>query len=285
MKYLRWAAIVAIIILAFFAFRHCNRTYKPSKKPKSYRIARDPQWSSLFLMGKATNLLVFSNEVLNAIAKEEGLTLTFYQTNSEYLLFGLEKNTYDAVLSPLYPLKSRQAKYNFSDPYFYTGPVIVVPQDSSVTSIRDLRGLRVGLLKGSQSILSLERFPPSIIVKSYDNINMAMEEMSGLGTINAAIMNLVPAYILCNNLYSQQLKVASPPLTDEGIRLVTLADTGSPELIEHFNRGLQKIKDNGTYYLLLNKWKLSQGYPPENQKPQYFGLLKDHNTPTSSSHI
>ena len=48
----------------------------------------------------------------------------------------------------------------------------------------------------------------------------------------------------------------TPPLTQEGLRLVTLKNEKGQQLIDAYNEGLDRLKEAGTYDKLLEKWGL-----------------------------
>ena len=58
-----------------------------------------------------------------------------------------------------------------------------------------------------------------------------------------------------NKLYYGKIKIATPPLNNAGLRLVTLQGEHK-DLIDTFNRGLTKLRQNGVYDKLLKKWEL-----------------------------
>ena len=61
----------------------------------------------------------------------------------------------------------------------------------------------------------------------------------------ALIPNL-EARALIPNLYTNQLKIVTAPLSNHGLRLITLKGNHE-DLIDYFNKGLEKLKKEGTY--------------------------------------
>lgn len=79
------------------------------------------------------------------------------------------------------------------------------------------------------------------------------------------ILNVIPAHEYTKNgIYLNQLKIASKPLTNEGLRLIAKNNSESKKLLEQFNEGLKALKKNGTYNQLLLKWGLFD--PEKNEK-------------------
>jgi polar amino acid transport system substrate-binding protein len=57
-------------------------------------------------------------------------------------------------------------------------------------------------------------------------------------------------------LFPGKLKVATPQLIDLGIRLIARKDEQGEHLVEHFNQGLAKVKEEGEYERLFKRWEL-----------------------------
>ena len=70
------------------------------------------------------------------------------------------------------------------------------------------------------------------------------------------ILPALVAYTYIKTFYANRLKVATGPLTVEGLRLIAIKDENGRILIEYFNEGLKALKENGTYDELINNWGL-----------------------------
>ncbi|MDR3624187.1 MAG: ABC transporter substrate-binding protein [Chlamydiales bacterium] len=240
-----------LLLICILGFCACT---SPDLEEGTYRIARDPSWYPMTLMGKEPGVLGFSDDLVRAIAEEEGLSVTLYLTSSSSLEYGLSAGNWDAILGSIPPVVGYNQIYSFSSPYLSLGPVLVVPIDADVVSIGDLSGQEVGILAGSSSITLLEQ-NPAIIIRTYNSIPAALEDLVVAQNINAVLMPALPAYGYVRDIYYGQLKVAGKPLNNIGLRLITLIDQ-EPKLIKRFNEGLQKLQENGKYDALLAKWHL-----------------------------
>lgn len=238
------------IILSFLASCGNSSFSKPD-----FRIALDPEWYSLEMPERQSAIQAFSIELLEAIAKEKNLKIEVYDQSWDNLTYNLMEAKYEGILSTMQPYLFYQKIYDFSDLYLPTGPTLVIPISSSIQSLKDMGGKEVAIQRNSNTALILEKYP-DIIQRTYDSIPTALTDVAN-GTIDGAIVDILTAYAFCSDLYQGQLKIGLPPLTQEGIRLITLHDK-SPRLIEAFNGGLETLKDNGTYAKLIKKWNLSE---------------------------
>lgn len=227
------------------------------KKPSGYdyKVALDPSWYSLAIQGREATLTAFTYEIIEAIGKEENLKIGVYERSWDNLILGLQENEYQAICSSMEPYVFYEKLYLFSSIYLPTGPVLVVNIGSKIDSLSQLGGKEVGILSGSSYGLILEKFP-TIIQRTYSSIQAALDDVKE-NNIAAAFMGILSAEAYTNDLFAGRLKISSPPLTEEGVRLVGLSGK-SEKLIYHFNRGLSRLKANGTYNKIAKKWGLEE---------------------------
>jgi ABC-type amino acid transport substrate-binding protein len=223
-------------------------------KGKTYRIGIDPSYYPASLGGKEANVYAFSNDLLRAISHEEGV---FFETVTgawDNLTYGLRKKQYEAILSPLTPRPMLERLYNFSEPFINTGPVLVVRKGMKVNSVNYLRGKEVGVNTLNNEALLLEEYP-GVNIHYYDSIPNALDEIVS-DQIDGILIDyfLVSNYV--RNLYYDKVSVATPPLSNAGLRLISM-EGENQDLIKVFNRGLDKLRSNGVYDKLLKKWELN----------------------------
>ncbi|WP_237754012.1 substrate-binding periplasmic protein [Parachlamydia acanthamoebae] len=240
----KFLAFVAVLVgLAWFFF------FSESPNPRSleykvFRIGRDTSWYPLQLQGKEKNMVAFTNELLLAIAKTSGFHFEISDVRSHTLFENLERGDYDAVLSSLMPNQLNRQKYEFSDPFFLVGPVLVVNQDSPAKSLVDMEGKIVGVQRSSSLVFNIAQYPS--MIAPYDQITVAFDQLLQ-DKIDGVITDLLTAYNHTHGYYAGQLKIIPPPLTNEGLRLISKHGVAQTYLLTHFNEGLKKIKENGEY--------------------------------------
>ncbi|KAF3363065.1 putative bacterial extracellular solute-binding protein [Chlamydiales bacterium STE3] len=245
--------VISAFLFLFFGIRACSSYFNPNIPV--YRIARDPTWHPLQLYNKENNITAFSGELLAEIAEEQNLKVELFSSGSQNLFEGLDYQTVDAVLSSLNPDLVAKGSYFFSEPYYSFGAVIVVPANSKIAALEDLSNKVVAVKRGSSVLFNLP-LASSAIITPYDSPTFVLNELI-LNRIDAVIMDQFTAYLFLSEFFRNRLKVASLPITIEGLRLITKKDAKGAFLIKKFNEGLKALKENGTYDLLLNKWDLS----------------------------
>ena len=221
----------------------------------SYNVGIDPLWYPLNFTQKENNVMGFSSELLADVARKESFSVSLLSTNWNTLLEGLLEGSYEAVLSSLYPYNFNKSTYDFSDVYLPIGPVLLLPTSSKYSSLEEIKQREVGAVTGSASVLILEKYP-EILIKTYDTAAALIADLLA-GDIAGGLLPILTAETFTQGSFTEELKIASKPLNEEGLRLVALKGK-QEKLLSHFNEGLKKLKKNDSYEKLLAKWQLIQ---------------------------
>lgn len=224
-------------------------------KNHQQKVALDPTWSPLHLEARNAQLVGFSTEILQKISDSQKLPLVKITTDSHYLLEDLLQGKYEAVLSSFPPYNFNKDRFDFSESYLLLGPVIVVSKSSNISSIKQLKKKAVGVLSDTNALL-IESVPETLI-HQYSSKARALEDVH-TGVLDAALIDVLSAYAYCEDLYQDKLKVASLPLTNEALRLIT-ARNKNGSLIKAFNKEIHQLQHSGEYQKMLNKWNLIPG--------------------------
>jgi polar amino acid transport system substrate-binding protein len=218
-----------------------------------YTIGRDLSWFPLQIGMRGPNLNAFTNALTKAIARVEKVPLQIVNTSWVQLFQSLEEGRVAGVFTSIAPNAITLDKYTFSDPFLPLGPVLILPYDSENSSLEDLEGKIVSVYQFDDSVLIAQRYP-SILIRLYQNKPTVLESLNN-GEIDGVLMPILDAQSLVPSLYPSQLKIATPPLNNKALRLITLKDSNQA-LIKHFNQGLDKIISSGKYQKMLHTFQL-----------------------------
>jgi polar amino acid transport system substrate-binding protein len=251
-KVLLFAALVIFLLLIF---RACS---SPAiVKDKLYYIIRSNNWMPLELFGREPNMSAFVDELINEISVTEHLRIhlsTSQNLDPQGLFILLDTNQYDAIVVTFSPNAFIKDKYLISSPIYNAGPVLVVKDSSAAKSLADLNGKAVGIKMGSSQAFDVGR-DASLLV-GYESMINALEDLEN-NVISGVVMEAELAQIYTEGFYKGKLKIASAPLTDLGLRLVTKNNENGRFLIENFNNGLKKAEHEGIFENLIKKWGLT----------------------------
>jgi len=243
--------VLLLIIGLLFLLRGCS-THHENLGNHTYRIARHSSWYPLQLMGREQYMQGLTTDLLFAIARERDLKIELLSAGAGQLYDNLNQGFYDGVLGILTPNVRNNESYLFSDPFYLTGPVLIVPVGSKITSIKDLEDKAIGVQSASSAIVSLAAYP-SINWKTFDNMNQGLDQLIN-NRLDAVILDNLQAYAYTQGYYADKLKIVSSPLSDEGLRLISKHNAFGKHLVQEFNAGLEELKKKNIYKELLHKW-------------------------------
>ncbi len=220
------------------------------------RVGIDSSWYPLTFGNQTNNVSAFSTELLTMIGSMEKIPFVKVNVNWNDLMDGLQKeDKYEAVLSSMPPYIFNEKMFDFSDVYLPLGPVLVVAMNSKISSINNLQGKEIAVISGASSVSILEK-SPGVLIRYYDSVPTALNDIL-TQKIDGALIDILPAVGFCRDLYQGELKIVTPPLNDEGLRMIAKHGAAT-DLIKGFNEGLRKMKRDGSYDKLLTVWGLQE---------------------------
>lgn len=225
----------------------------PAGPGEEYRIGRDPTFWPIDFSGKSPNVLAFSDDLVREIAKEEGFRASIMSSSAQLTDHHLSSGQLDGVLSAIPPLPQFRDLYSFSDVYLFIGPVLVVRNESEIDSMEAMKGKTAGVRMGSSTVLLVAKIP-EVVIDDYATYPTMIQALVD-GRVDGIVIDALSAYAYKRDLFSDQIKIVTPPMTDDGLRLLTKRGDNQ-DLIDMFNDGLEDLRDSGAYNKLQDKWGL-----------------------------
>lgn len=254
--YVYWILLLLAILFLLLMLRGCAANHIPRKS--TYLIGRETDLQ-IELLGREKSLIAFTNDLMATVAKDNNLRFQWIETNPNYLLNGLDNGYYDFILSSLRPNVVNQEKYDFSEPVFDLGPVLIVRQDSQFASLKEMKSRPIGIPYGFATNFNAVRIPGinvyDLSLVYYNNMNKALEDLKN-DQIDGVIMKAIPAYAITEGFYAGMLKVVTAPLNDEGLRIVSLKTSSLNDIIDEINESINLMRQDGSYKKLIQKWNL-----------------------------
>jgi len=240
------------IAMIWLLTRACSAVI--TETDKVYHIGRDSTWHPVDLRGKEKAMVGFANDLIQAIGKVQDFKAIVFEVGPYALFDGLNIGNYDAVLSSLPPNVINRKRYRFSDPFYLVGPVLVVREDSDIASLKDMEGKILGIESGALQVYRIAE-PPDVVIIPYDSAATALEYLDD-NVIDGVLLDALRAHVWAEGFYAGRLKVATSPLTNRGLRLITRNTAEDLLWISRFDEGLKQIKESKEFDQLLNKWGL-----------------------------
>ncbi|HEU20422.1 MAG TPA: basic amino acid ABC transporter substrate-binding protein [Deltaproteobacteria bacterium] len=224
----------------------------PAAKKISITVATDATWPPMEMVDENKNIVGFDIDFLTAVANEAGFEVTFKNTAWDGIFAGIAAGKYDAIISSVTITEERQKTMDFSLPYINAGQILVVPKESEVVKLAELKGGKVGAQIGTTGSFEIKK-TEGVELKAYDEIGLAFEDMAA-GRINGIVCDTPVAanYALQREEYKEKFKIVGEPFTDEYYGIVVRK--GNKKLLNLINKGIKAVQAKGIDKQLENKW-------------------------------
>jgi putative amino-acid transport system substrate-binding protein len=221
-------------------------------KDKPIKVGMSGQYFPFTFVEQDT-LKGFEVDMMNAIAKEMGVSVEYVTANFSGLFGMLGSGRIDTVANQITITDERKAVYVFSEPYVYDGAQVVVKKgNDAIKSVEDLKGKTVAVNLGSNFETLLRELPyaDQINIKTYES---NIERDTALGRVDAFVMDRVSA--------SQIIKDKPLPLELAGPTFSSLTNAypfkdteAGRALRDKVNKAMSSLREKGKLKAISEKW-------------------------------
>ncbi len=195
----------------------------------------------------------FDIELVDAIAKNLGLTLKVVVTNFDALQSGtaLEANSCDMAASAMTITDERKQHLDFAEPYYDSLQSLLVKADSGITSLADTAGKKIGVQKGSTGKTYATENAPSTakIVDFADDGKMWIALQAG--QVDALLQDQPVNHQ--HEVDDPTYKILETYNTNEQYGFAFAKDK-KPALLAAVNEQLTALRADGTYDTIYKKY-------------------------------
>ena len=179
----------------------------------------------------------------------------------------LNEGRVDVIFSTMTANEDRAKQIEFSDTYYIAGQSLLVPTNSTITSVKDLAGKTVGTASGSTSEKNIRAFAPEAKVELFSAYGEAVQAMEA-GRVDAVTTDDIILLGFARNA-PDKFKVVGGQFTQEpyaaGVK------KGNTELLAEVNGAIRDLISSGEYATLYKKWIGNDpaGTPPQDWREVY----------------
>ncbi|MET3292140.1 UNVERIFIED_CONTAM: cystine transport system substrate-binding protein [Brevibacillus sp. OAP136] len=195
-------------------------------------------------------LIGFDVEIAEEVASRLGVKPEFIETQWDGMFAGLDSKRFDIIVNQVGIRPDRQAKYDFTEPYIVSKPVLIVRKDNdSIKNFADLKGKKaaqtltsnykdIAVSKGAE-IVGVEGFNQSIDLLASSRADAVVND--GLSYLD-----------FIKQKPDAPVKVVAE--LDEPAIMGIMLRKDNKELVEALNKALSDMKKDGKYLEISQKY-------------------------------
>ncbi len=193
----------------------------------------------------------FDVDIAREIAKRMELTLDYKTTAWDGIIEGLRASRYDGVLGSMGITEERKKIVNFSTPYYYSGPQLIVRKNSGITGPEELDSSKtIALVTGTTFEQDAEKL--GVKIRLYEDDNQTLMELIN-GRVDAVLTDrIVGLNAIAKLKGGDQLELAGSVLRVEEMGIAL--NKKDSELLDTINKLLADIRADGTMKAISAKW-------------------------------
>lgn len=248
----KWQSMIITFMFACGVglFLHSSQV---SAAEKTYTIGTDVTYAPFEYQAEDGKSYVgIDMDIMRAVAKEEGFKVDIKALGFNAAVQALEANQIDGVMAGMTVSPERQVKFDFSESYYDSGVAMAVGANSTIKSLDDLKGKKVAIKVGTSSaefVNSIKKQYNITTTTFDDSSNMYDDVMTG-NSVAAFDDKPVLAYGIKNGI---KMKIVGETY-EKGEYGFAVKKGTNKELLTKFNSGLKKLKANGEYKKIVDKY-------------------------------
>ncbi|WP_412758429.1 basic amino acid ABC transporter substrate-binding protein [Mitsuokella multacida] len=193
----------------------------------------------------------FDVDIIRAIGAEEGFDVEISNRSFDGLIPALQAKEIDVAINDITITDDRKQSVDFSKPYYIAGLGVVVRSDNdTIHTAEDLQGKTLGVSIGSTGEEAARKIPGAN-VRVFNAINEAFLEVQN-GGVDAVVNDIPTNEYYVSHAGNKNVRTAEVALTKEDLGIAVLK--GNTELLTKIDDGLAKIKANGKFSEIYEKW-------------------------------
>ena len=222
---------------------------------KTWVIAMDTVFRPFEYTDENGEFVGIDVDIIKAVAANQGFNIDIQSLGWDAAVTAVQAGQADALLAGASITKERKdSGWIFSDSYYDSYQVFAVKADSGIESLDDLKGKTIAVKNATAGANYAEELKDKYGFKidTYED-SPTMYQAVVLGQADACVEDKP---IMADNIKTGGLDLTIVESTASKVAPYGFAimNKDNQELLDMFNKGLQEIKDNGTYDEILNKY-------------------------------
>ena len=223
------------------------------------RVGIDPTYEPFTFKTNDGKPAGFDVDIANALCKYLKRRCVFVEQEWDGMIPGLYAKKYEVIISSMSITDDRLKEVDFTDKYYNAPSRVVLQKGIQYIGPASIRGMRIGVLKGStQEAYAIgELKSVGVVVRTYEAQDQIYRDMM-MGRLDGTVADLMEVSGgFLNKPEGYKYALVGPELRDPkyfGYGAGIALRKGQDGLRRELNAGIKAIRDNGIYKALNDKY-------------------------------
>ncbi len=222
------------------------------KSKGTMKIAMTGAYPPFNFVNDKNEVVGFDPAIGKEIAKRMGIKAVVVTTAWDGILAGLLANKYDAIVGSMSITEKRLKVVDFVGPYYRMSRAVFVKDGSSIKSLNDLKGKKIGATLG-ETHEKWAREKGGWEVKTYKGLPELMMELDS-DRVDAVVVDNIPVYVAIKKNGMAVRQLSTPNIEGADDKAGIAVRKGNPKLVAAMQKALDDIMADGTYTKIANEW-------------------------------
>lgn len=251
-KALLTVATVTLGSLAFTATTHAASSTVNSELTNKGELTIGVEGTySPYSYRKNGKLTGFEVDLGKDIAKQMGLKAKFVPTKWDSLIAGLGSQKYDVVMNDITQTPERAKSYNFSTPYIKSRYALIVPTNSSIKNLNDIKEKKVVAGTGTNNADVVKKYHGNLTPNGDFSSALAMVKQ---GRAQATVNSREAWYAYGKKNSTKGLKMIDVSSQQKPVKISALFNKKDTAVQKSYNKALRHLQSDGTVKKLSQKY-------------------------------
>ena len=197
----------------------------------------------------SNNVVGIDPDIAQAVADKLGMKLEIINMEFDSLIPALSADQIDIAFAGMTVDPERAEQVDFTISYATGIQAIIVPEDSTIATVDDLKDKKVGVQTGTTGDMYCTDDLGEDHVQRFESGVVATQALVN-GQIDAVVIDNEPANVFVSEV--EGLKILDEAFATEDYAVAVAKD--NEELLEQVNTALAELKEDGTLQAIVDKY-------------------------------
>ncbi len=239
--------LIAVLMLAVLG--GCGKKEAVKEEKKVLYVGTNAEYKPFEYLEEG-KIVGFDAELMEKIVENLGYEIEWKNMSFDGLIPALQSKKIDLIIAGMTPTEDRKKAVDFSDVYFTTNEsFVILEKNQELKTMDDLKNKKLGVQLGTAQE-QIARGIEGAEITAYTSITAAILDLKSEKVDAVVLENVIALPYIKNNEGLKKIDIDELPKGEVAIAI----NKGNEELLGKINKEIEKLKENGFYDEIFNKY-------------------------------